>query len=78
MAKKKKRRGRPRVDSEAVTVRMLKSEIAQVDAWMKRHLPKGTRPMAIRWAGGDWPRPRHADRTAQSEGRGEGDSNGAP
>ena len=49
MAKKKMRRGRPRVDSEAVTVRKLKSELAQVDAWMKRHLPEGTRPMAIRW-----------------------------
>ena len=49
MAKKKSRRGRPRVNSSAVQVRMLDTEIAQVDAWMKRHLPEGTRPMAIRW-----------------------------
>lgn len=48
MSKKKPRRGRPEVDSTAVTVRMLNTEIAQVDAWAGRHMADASRPKAIR------------------------------
>ena len=74
---KKNWRGRPQVNFEAVTVRMLKSELARLDAWMERHLPEGTRPMAIRWLV-EIGLGRASPIGRRSPKAGEGDSNGAP
>ena len=46
---KKRGRGRPRKDSEAIGVRIERDLIDQIDAWGEAHLPEGTsRPAVIR------------------------------
>lgn len=48
MAQKKRPRGRPPVDSEAVQVRMLRADLAKLDRWIRKHMPGASRPRAIR------------------------------
>jgi len=46
---KKKKTGRPRVDSEAVNVRFMRQSLGALDAWIAgQPEPKPTRPEAIR------------------------------
>jgi Arc/MetJ-type ribon-helix-helix transcriptional regulator len=46
---KKSKRGRPPVDTMAVTVRMHKSDLAKIDAWIaERHDENISRPEVIR------------------------------
>jgi hypothetical protein len=46
---KKSKMGRPPVDTEAVTVRMHRSVIDQLDTWRATQRPIPTRPEAIRY-----------------------------
>jgi hypothetical protein len=43
-----KKRGRPSIDSEAITVRMERELIERVDRWRDNALGQPTRPEAIR------------------------------
>jgi len=45
---KKKKTGRPRVDSEAVNVRFVREALAAIDAWREGVSNKPSRPEAIR------------------------------
>ena len=52
---KKKKTGRPRVDSEAVNVRLERRLLDPLDLWIAEHAdPKPTRPEAIRRALEEW------------------------
>jgi hypothetical protein len=45
----KKSRGRPPVETEALTVRIHRKQLAAIDAWIaKQSEPRPTRPEAIR------------------------------
>ncbi|MEE2917011.1 MAG: CopG family transcriptional regulator [Pseudomonadota bacterium] len=41
-------RGRPRVDSEPVNVRLVREDLSALDAWIAANAPDLTRPEAIR------------------------------
>ena len=47
-AKKSKRRGRPKVESEPVNVRIIKSGLENIDAWRRTQEDLPSRPEAIR------------------------------
>ena len=44
----KRSRGRPKLDSEAVNVRLLRQQLDQLDAWIIQQPDAPTRPEAIR------------------------------
>ncbi|UNC15611.1 CopG family transcriptional regulator [Acidiphilium multivorum] len=58
---KKAKKGRPPVDSEAVTVRMERPQIARLDDWRRNQSDLPTRPEAVR---------RLLDKAMGSEDRG--------
>lgn len=45
---KKAKKGRPPVDSEGITVRMERSQIARLDDWRRNQSDLPTRPEAVR------------------------------
>lgn len=45
---KKAKKGRPPVDSEAITVRMERPQIARLDDWRRNQSDLPTRPEAVR------------------------------
>jgi hypothetical protein len=47
-SKKRDRRGRPQVDSEAVNVRFIRADLDRLDDWRAKQEDEPTRPEAVR------------------------------
>jgi len=51
---RKKQRGRPKVDSEQVNLRLTRELLDALDRYIKEEEPTATRPKALRLAFRDW------------------------